>query len=33
MASRVEIILGDPGTASQDDRMFIEKVYYKIDRS
>ena len=33
MASRVEIILGDPGAANQDDRMFMEKVYYKIDRS
>ena len=26
-------IVGDPGAASRDDRMFVVKVYYKVVKS
>lgn len=29
--SATEHILGNPGALSRDDRMFVAKVYYKID--
>ena len=33
MLSEGSYILGDPGAASQDDGMFVVKVYYKIEKS
>ena len=33
MLSEGSHILGDPGAASQDNRMSVVKVYYKIERS
>ena len=29
---RGHLILGDPGAASREDRMFLVKVYYKIEK-
>ena len=33
MLSKGSHILRDPGAASWDDRMFVMKVYYKIEKS
>ena len=33
MLSQGSYILRDPGAASQDDGMFVVKVYYKIEKS
>ena len=29
---RGHLILGDPGAANREDRMFLVKVYYKIEK-